>query len=122
MDETDTKLPKFLNDLVKQGIQGGDEAAKRLRRSVFEYLRYDADFKHDQKIVIRVYANIRGLCKTYAIKGVLPNAAAFSDFVLGFNKAHPLCDFVDAGNQKEAADTKIKGMYLPGVCVGASHD
>lgn len=64
--------------------------------------------------MIRVYANIRGLCKTYAVKGVLPNAAAFSDFVLGFNKAHPLCDFVDAGNQKEAADTKLKGMYRTG--------
>jgi len=30
-------------------------------------------------------------------------------FVRGFNKSHPLCDFVDAGNDKEAADSKIKG-------------
>lgn len=100
---------KFLNELVKQGIEGGDEAAKRLRKSVFEYLRYDEDFKHDHKIVIKVYANLRGLSKTYAIKSILPHAAAFHDFVLGFNKAHPLCDFIDAGNQKEAADTKLKG-------------
>lgn len=95
--------------MVKQGIAGGDEAAKLLRRAVFNYLRYEEDFKHDYRIVIRVYANLRGLSKTYADKGILPNTAAFSEFVLGFNKAHPLCDFIDAGNHKEAADTKLKG-------------
>ena len=90
---------------------GGDEAAKLLRRAVFDYLRYDKDFKHDHKIVIRVYANYRGLCYAYVnIAGILPTAKVFSDFVLGFNKAHPLCDFIDAGNHKEAADTKLKGM------------
>jgi len=99
-----------LNELVRRGVSGGDEAAKLLRQAVFDYLRYDEEFKHDHKIVIRVYANIRGLSKTYADKGVLPNTAAFSEFVLGFNKAHPLCEFVDAGNHKEAADTKLKGM------------
>ena len=101
---------QFLNELVKRGSSGGDEAAKLLRRAVFEYLRYDEDFKHDYKIVIRVYANIRGLSKTYADKGILPSPVAFQEFVLGFNKAHPLCDFIDAGNHKEAADTKLKGI------------
>ena len=76
---------------------------------MFDYLRHDKDFKHDHRIVIRVYANLRGLSKTYADKGILPNTAAFSEFVLGFNKAHPLFDFIDAGNHKEAADTKLKG-------------
>jgi hypothetical protein len=95
--------------MVKQGIAGGDEAAKLLKRAVFNYLRHDEDFKHDHRIVIRVYANLRGLSKTYADKGILPNTAAFFEFVLGFNKAHPLCDFIDAGNHKEAADTKLKG-------------
>jgi hypothetical protein len=90
-------------------MSGGDEAAKLLRRAVFEYLRYDKDFKHDNKIVIRVYANLRGLSKTYVDMGILPNTNSFADFVVGFNKAHPLCDFVDAGNHKEAADTKLKG-------------
>ena len=108
LDRTD--FTQFLNELVKRGSSGGDEAAKLLRKAVFEYLRYDEDFKHDYKIVIRVYANIRGLSKTYAEKGILLNTTAFHEFVLGFNKAHPLCDFIDAGNHKEAADTKLKGM------------
>ena len=90
-------------------MAGGDDAAKRLQQAVLEYLRYDEDFEYNHKIVIRVYANLRGLSKTYADKRILPSMSAFSEFVLGFNKAHPLCDFVDAGNHKEAADTKIKG-------------
>lgn len=93
-------------------MTGGDEAAKLLRRAVFEYLRYDKDFKHDNKIVIRVYANLRGLSKAYVDNGILPNTDFFAQFVVGFNKAHPLCDFVDAGNHKEAADTKLKGKPI----------
>jgi hypothetical protein len=95
-------------------MAGGEEAAKLLRRAVFEYFRYDEFFQHDTKIVIRVYANFRGLSKTYADMGILPNTAALSEYVLGFNKAHPLCDFIDAGNHKEAADTKLKGTRSGG--------
>ncbi|KAJ9606162.1 hypothetical protein H2200_009123 [Cladophialophora chaetospira] len=98
----------FLNDLVKKGIHGGDAAAKLLRKAVFEYLRNDPHFKHDHKIIIRIYANLRGLTRTYIEKGILPNTTLFTEFVLGFNKAHPLCDFIDAGNHKEAADQKLK--------------
>ncbi|EXJ70670.1 uncharacterized protein A1O5_05660 [Cladophialophora psammophila CBS 110553] len=98
----------FLNELVRKGMAGGDEAAKLLRRAVFEYLRYDNDIKHDDKIVIRVYANLRGLSKLYSDMSILHTITAFSQFVLGFNKAHPLCDFIDAGNHKEAADSKLK--------------
>jgi len=100
---------QFLNELVRRGVSGGDQAAKLLKQAVIDYLRHDEDFKYDNKILIRVYANIRGLSKTYVDNRILPNTAAFHEFVLGFNKAHPLCDFIDAGNHKEAADTKLKG-------------
>lgn len=91
-------------------MTGGEVAAKLLSNSVSEWLRPDKDFRLDHKIVLRVYANYRGLCKTYVnMSGILPDVNLFNDFVLGFNKAHPLCDFIDAGNHKEAADTKLKG-------------
>lgn len=83
---------------------------KLLRKAVFDYLKDDPIFKHDNKIVIRVFANLRGLGNAYANKGILPNPTAYNEFVLGFNKAHPLCDFTDAGNHKEAADSKLKGQ------------
>lgn len=112
---------KFLDDLVKQGITGGDEAAKLLRRAVFDHLRYDANFKLDHKIVVRVYANVRGLSKAYSDEGVLLNPNIFSDFALGFNQAHPLCELIDAGNHKKAAETKLKGTRSP-KNIMADHD
>jgi hypothetical protein len=30
-------------------------------------------------------------------------------FVRGFNMGHPMCDFIDAGDGKEGADSKLKG-------------
>lgn len=101
------------------GTAGGEEAAKTLRQKVFDHLKYDNNFKLDHKITIRVYANLRGLSKTYVDKGILATVSGFADFVLGFNKAHPLCDFIDAGNHKEAADTKLKGM--PGALMHISY-
>lgn len=91
-------------------MSGGDAAAKGLQKAVFDYLRHEEDFAHDTKIVVRVYANFLGLSRTYVNKGILQRETTFADFVLGFNKSNPLCDFVDAGNHKEAADSKLKGL------------
>lgn len=63
------------------------------------------DFNYDHKIVIKVYANMRGLSKLYTQYGL-----DVSEFILGFNKSNPLCDFIDAGNHKESADKKIQGQ------------
>lgn len=95
--------------MIVRGIEGGDEAAKRLKQAIFDELRYEPDFKHDERILIRVYANLRGLGKAYVDHNILSSTDIFSNFVLGFNKAHPLCDFIDAGNHKEAADNKLRG-------------
>lgn len=100
---------QFLDDFVKRGMSGGEEAGQALIRAVHNELKYDTNFKLDQKIIIKVYANVRGLSKIYTDKRIVTAPATFADFVVGFNKAHPLCDFVDAGNHKEAADTKLKG-------------
>ena len=52
----------------------------------------------------------------YVDAKILPGSSQFDLFLRGFNKSHPLCDFVDAGNDKEAADGKIKGKrkFVPG--------
>jgi hypothetical protein len=59
-------------------------------------------------VVVRVYANVRGLAKTYRDNGILPDLR-FDDFVRGFNMGDVMCDYVDAGNGKECADEKVKG-------------
>jgi hypothetical protein len=64
---------------------------------------------HKVKVLIRVYANVKGMSKAYKDANILPEQHIFGEFVQGFNMAEPLCDFVDAGTGKECADEKLKG-------------
>lgn len=68
------------------------------------------DFQYDEKIVVKVYASVKGMAKTYVDHGIIEQADDFAEFVTGFNKINPLCDYIDAGNAKGGADEKIKGM------------
>lgn len=62
--------------------------------------------------MIRVYANTRGLAKTYKESGILGQTAFLEDFIRGFNMGDAMCDFVDAGTGKECSDEKVKGALL----------
>jgi len=68
------------------------------------------DFSLDTRIVIRVFSNLAGLSKTYLDAKIVTESASLRQFVQGFNKEYALCEYVDAGDDKEAADTKIKGV------------
>lgn len=57
-----------------------------------------------------MYANIKGLDKTYKELKILPDSASLGEFVRGFNMGHSMCDYVDAGNGKECSDEKVKGQ------------
>jgi hypothetical protein len=96
--------------LFKRGISGGEDTVQKLRKAVSNYVKgLDGVFQHDPQIEVRIYANMEGLSKTYRNAKILPGPSELDLFVRGFNKSHPLCDFVHAGNDKEAADSKIKG-------------
>lgn len=101
---------KFLDDLVKNDESGGQEAAQLLRKSVSNYLKKQfSELQHDLDLVIRVYANVKGLGRTYFDAKILNQREHFDKFVRMFNMGHPLCDFIDAGNGKECSDDKIRG-------------
>ena len=102
-----------MDDFVQRGISGGEDTAQKLREAVSYYVKsLPGISQHDPQIIIRIYANIEGLSKTYRDAKLLSNTSQLDLFIRGFNKSHPLCDFVDAGNDKEAADSKIKGKGL----------
>jgi hypothetical protein len=104
---------QFLDELVQRGISGGEDTAQKLREALSGYVKgLDGMSLHDAQIVIRIYANMEGLSKTYRDAKLLSSPSQLDLFVRGFNKSHPLCDFGDAGNDKEAADSKIKGERL----------
>lgn len=97
-----------------QSSHGGHAAAENLRRAVFDYmLGLGKGFGINDKILIRVYASLRGLQKAYQHVALPPSrlhSEAVSNFVLDFNKSDPLNDFIDAGNNNGAADNKLIGQ------------
>ena len=58
-----------------------------------------------------MYANLQGLAKTYVDARIIPNSRVLLDFVQAFNKSHDVVEIIDAGNDKEAADSKIKATF-----------
>ncbi|KIX06199.1 uncharacterized protein Z518_04173 [Rhinocladiella mackenziei CBS 650.93] len=98
----------FLDEFVSRGVEGGEEAGKHLRAAVLEYHKTNAKYHADDRIIIRIFANSQGLSRTYKAAKVLPDEVLFEQFMIGFNRSHPFSDFVDAGNHKEAADSKMK--------------
>lgn len=85
-----------------------------------EYISNELDLPSHIQIRVRVYANIKGLASTYCHHKILQGAAEFDAFVRGFNMGHHMGDFVDAGDGKECADSKLKGIFeAPDICGSA---
>ncbi|KAI3555990.1 CCCH zinc finger DNA binding protein [Colletotrichum abscissum] len=102
----------FLDDLIEQGLEGGKKAASLLRLAVFDELKaIDPCLPHHLQLAVRVYANLKGLAKTYTEMGIIPDPSVLDDFVRGFNMWNAMCDFVDAGNGKECTDEKLKANF-----------
>ncbi|KAL3466900.1 CCCH zinc finger DNA binding protein [Aspergillus heterothallicus] len=99
----------FLEDLVRDGSDGGREAARRLIQCTEEHVqKVDPMMSSNTQYKIRVYANLDGLTKAYREAGVLRVDQDLRGFAQGFNMERTLCDFVDAGNGKECADAKLQ--------------
>ncbi|KAB5515142.1 hypothetical protein GE09DRAFT_586324 [Coniochaeta sp. 2T2.1] len=100
----------FLDELVTQGMEGGKQAVVLLHQAIEEDLKLSLPDNSDLPVIIRVYANVRGLSKTYKEHGIL-SELKFDEFIRGFNIVYPMCDYIDAGNGKDCADVKVKGQF-----------
>ncbi|KFA66940.1 hypothetical protein S40285_05734 [Stachybotrys chlorohalonatus IBT 40285] len=106
----------FKDELVTQGLDGGKRAAHLLKLAVNEELQswIPATAPH-LRVVIRVYANVKGLAKTYKEMEVL-SEPVFNEFIRGFNMGNASCDYIDAGDGKECSDKKVEAtvqLHLP---------
>ncbi|KAK2001958.1 hypothetical protein LX36DRAFT_600508, partial [Colletotrichum falcatum] len=100
----------FVDDLIEQGLEGGKKAVSFLRKAVASELKsVDPSLPHHLQLVVRVFANMKGLAKTYTELGTIPDPGVLYEFARGFNMTNAACEFVDAGNGKECADEKMKG-------------
>ncbi|KAL6863275.1 hypothetical protein ACO1O0_003522 [Amphichorda felina] len=108
----DLNHEKFQDELVKQGMDGGKKAAGLLKQAVEEKLKAtSAASVHHLQVIVRVYANMKGLDKTYKELQILPEFTTIDEFVRGFNMGYSMCDYVDAGNGKECSDEKVKATF-----------
>lgn len=102
----------FKDEYIKDGLPGGERAARDLRQALFDYFKDKEYFKHDYKIITKIYWQQVGLGKTYHDAAITSGLNALSLFVQGFNKTDTLMDIIDAGNGKGGADSKIEGMCV----------
>ena len=100
---------KFPDDLVRQGVSGGEGAAQRLLAAIASFLTGSKDVQQ-WKVVVHVVLSIDGLGKMYQKHGIVKQRDDFRDFVVGFNRTEVFCNMADIGIGKEMADEKIKGM------------
>lgn len=108
LDRSD--IPQFLESLVQEGKDGGDKAARLLIEASESHVQStDPAAPSNTCYKIRVYANVAGLTKAYRTDKILDYNQDLTSFIQGFNKAHPLCDFVDVGDGKECGDAKVRG-------------
>ena len=66
----------------------------------------------DVKIVVRMYANLKGLADAVFRSGLVEKPIFVEEFMRGFTANNPLFDFVDVGPSKGRTLIKISGMLL----------
>lgn len=93
---------------MRAGPDGGYRAAQKLQQAVNSHMM-GLQGGIQPKIVVRIYINMLGLCNAYENAEVSVAAQVVRAFIGGFNRELPLAEFIDVGNDKEAADHKIKG-------------
>lgn len=107
-DQTLTRAIQFQEIYIKQGIEGGKQAAYALRSAVAEYVGSQSG---EVEIIAKVCANMSGLARAMRRDGCLDSESELKEFSLGFTQAKASFDFIDVGHGKERADSKIKGTF-----------
>lgn len=100
----------FDDHLLRHGEVGGKEAANRLWNVVRDEVDHRMpDLIQKYKMVVRVYANLKGLGHVCHRMGILEHPNHIEDFARGFTGSKALFDFIDVGMGKDRADEKISG-------------
>ena len=100
----------FDDDLVSSGAEGGQRATHLLNKAILSSLQTRG--LENCRIMVRVYTNLVGLSKTLSkIKLCGPEKRSLAAFAANFTRSNELFDFVDAGELKENADSKIRAMF-----------
>ena len=94
--------------------EGGKAAADEMLLKIREHMRSFMKDSDSVDVVVRAYANLKGLGKACVKNGKMKSSIGdLHLFANGFTQRRALFDFVDVGSGKERADHKIRGEWLP---------
>lgn len=100
----------FDDNFVLSKEDGGQRAAQMLDSAVKASLRQKG--LENCRVMVRIYANLVGLSKALARAKLSGNEKrSLATFVANFNRSNDLYDFVDVGELKENADSKLRSMW-----------
>ena len=91
-------------------MEGGVEAANRLRDEVSDYLEQFSNAK-SWKIMVHLYVDTEGLLARCVSNDIPLSDSSVRDFMLGFTQAHPLFTIVDVGHDLEILSQKVECMF-----------
>lgn len=98
----------FTDNLLKQGQQGGRQAAQQFTKGIAQYLsNEDVHLFGRLSFWITIYFNKSGLLDNLMAHNKC-SAEQFEAFCVGFSQASPRFLMIDVGPGKEVADAKIR--------------
>lgn len=100
----------FPDNLIREGFNGGLEAAQNLRSHAQAYLKQVLDV-NQLNMLVRVFINLDGLSGIYQGLGIVSDGNTIRDFMVGFVQAQSLFDVIDVGKGEKAVSHKMKGMW-----------
>ncbi|KAK5711479.1 hypothetical protein LTR17_018415 [Elasticomyces elasticus] len=121
----------FNTAFLRAGETGGTKAAAVLHDAIRDWVATSVhDCPPDVKVIVRVYANIKGLADACTKAGVIASPNQFEEFARGFTRGKTLFDFVDVGYGKDRADVKVAenfrlflyDYHCRQILFGCSHD
>lgn len=106
----------FTDTLLRQGQQGGRQAAQQITKGIAEYLSSEdiQVFGRGLSFWVTVYFNKTGLLNALTGNDIC-TPEQFEAFCVGFSQASPRFLMIDVGYGKDAVEFKIRGMYLSSV-------
>lgn len=83
-------------------------AAEHFHDHLKRHLIMDEVFKYHWQLIIKFYASMSRLGTNYLQLGIIDCLSTWRMFIEGFNAAHILCYFVDAGDKEDEIGDKIQ--------------
>lgn len=121
----------FDDELVAKGAAGGEAAADLLETCVKRYIADEMPhLPSNCEVVVKIYANTKGLSDVYHRSGVVNHPSKLDDFSRSLTRRKPLFDWIDVGSGRDSADAKISRVFQLNIqdphcrhiLLGCSHD